>query len=83
MLISLFLKINSDFLCQIIICLRYHQELERARGTFEASWQDQLRRIRLEQDIFQSQVYYIHIELFLNLETYKLLVLQNFITFIN
>ncbi|XP_024216804.2 RING finger protein 207 [Halyomorpha halys] len=35
---------------------RYHQELERARGSFETSWQDQLRRIRLEQDIFQSQI---------------------------
>ncbi|XP_014256132.1 RING finger protein 207-like isoform X2 [Cimex lectularius] len=35
---------------------RFHMELDRMRGSFESLWQDQLRRIRLEQDIFQSQM---------------------------
>ncbi|KAL1115565.1 hypothetical protein AAG570_005855 [Ranatra chinensis] len=35
---------------------QYHAELDRLRATFECLWQDQLRRIRLEQDIFQSQI---------------------------
>lgn len=36
--------------------LRYQTDLERLRATFDTLWQDQLRRIRLEQEIFQSQV---------------------------
>uniref|UniRef100_A0A146KLE1 RING finger protein 207 n=3 Tax=Lygus hesperus TaxID=30085 RepID=A0A146KLE1_LYGHE len=35
---------------------RFHVELDRMRVSFESLWQDQLRRIRLEQDIFQSQI---------------------------
>ncbi|BES91580.1 RING finger protein 207-like [Nesidiocoris tenuis] len=35
---------------------RFHLELDRMRVSFESLWQDQLRRIRLEQDIFQSQI---------------------------
>lgn len=33
-------------------------ELERLRSVFQTIWQEQLYRIHVEQDIFQSQVYF-------------------------
>lgn len=35
---------------------RLHAELDRTRTMFESIWQGQLTRVRLEQDILQSQV---------------------------
>uniref|UniRef100_A0A8D8YKE5 RING finger protein 207 n=2 Tax=Cacopsylla melanoneura TaxID=428564 RepID=A0A8D8YKE5_9HEMI len=39
---------------------RNHVELERLRSVFQSIWQEQLYRIHVEQDIFQSQMNEIH-----------------------